>query len=136
MLDTLLHRKEKYHLGEEIGPGLRLRTWAEMGLYAHCNLADVNISAMQMRKKICSVLSRPVTRTQWEAAKGCGAAGKRKIHFIWSWTEQDIHQTSSREASKNTALRSWDKRPKSCWENPRPSAYSLCQENVGWELDS
>lgn len=63
------------------------------------------ISAMQMRKKQGSVLSRPETRTQWEVAKGCGAAGKRKIRFIWPLTEQDVHQTSSREPGNNTAPR-------------------------------
>ena len=78
---------------------LRLRTWAETGLCTHWDLADVNnlYYANEQKKKM--VLSRPEIRTQWEVAKGCGTAGNRKI--VSSGLEQDIQQTSSREAANN-----------------------------------
>lgn len=62
------------------------------------------ISTMQMSTHTKRrVLSRPEIRTQWEVAKGCGTAGNRKI--VSSGLEQDIQQTSSREAANNAEPR-------------------------------
>ena len=83
---------------------LRLRTWAETGLCTHWDLADVNnLYYANEQKKKKKVLSRPEIRTQWEVAKGCGTAGNRKI--VSSGLEQDIQQTSSREAANNAEPR-------------------------------
>ena len=82
---------------------LRLRTWAETGLCTHWDLADVNnlyyANEQKKKRRRRRVLSRPEIRTQWEVAKGCGTAGNRKI--VSSGLEQDIQQTSSREAANN-----------------------------------
>jgi hypothetical protein len=61
---------------------LRHKAWVETGLSPHgMGLMSIT-SAMQM-SKTSRILSRPEIRTQWEVAKGCGAVGNRKIHFIW-----------------------------------------------------
>lgn len=51
-LDPVLPRKERCHLGEESGAGLRLGTGAEVGLCAHGHLAGVNELCYANEKKI------------------------------------------------------------------------------------
>lgn len=72
-----------------MGAGLGLGTWAETGLCTHWDPADVNNlcyaneEKKKKKKEVSCLDQKPDLRPQWEVAKGCGAAGNRKIRFIW-----------------------------------------------------
>lgn len=131
--DALLHRRERCHLGEETGAGLRLRTWAETGLCTHWDLADVDnlCYANEWKNEVSCLDQKP--ELSGRSLKGVVQLETEK--FVSSGLEQNrifIRLAPGRQVN-NTEPRGPMMRGQNLLRgSPRPSAHSLRQANVPW----